>query len=149
MDLQIASHVVMRVYITWRRRKGPPRPTSVYHRTPMISWGLQRHLRTTSGSSQGYLRTAGENVRRKSAWVWIYGTSHEIPQNTSEPPQNHHATRYLIIHRKNCCIFVTLWGIFRKKWDIPESFYGHPQNLSLRSVHQQRNEGLKQWRPTP
>jgi len=42
------------------------------------------------------------------------------PMKSSGPPQNHNGTRYLIIYIGNCCIIVTLWGIFRKKWDIPE-----------------------------
>ena len=49
------------------------------------------------------------------------------PMKSSGPPQNHLRTTMrpdtLYIRRENCCIIVTLWGIFRKKWDIPEFFY--------------------------
>lgn len=59
----------------------------------------------------------------------VYGTSHEILRTTSEPHQNHTRTRHLIIHIGNCCIFVTLWGIFRKNWDIPDFFVDIPEKL--------------------
>lgn len=42
------------------------------------------------------------------------------PQNTSGPLRTTMRPDTLYIHIGNCCIFVTLWGIFRKKWDIPE-----------------------------
>lgn len=72
----------------------------------------------------------------------VHGTSHEILRTTSEPHQNHHATRYLIYTQgKLLHICHTLEDI-QKKMGYPRIFSGHPQNLSLHSRHQQRNEGL-------
>jgi len=120
MDLQIASHVVMRVYITWRGVKGPPGPPM----TTTEPHGLPEDHSATSGMPQDHLRDAsGLPEKTWEGRVPEYGYPGH-PMKSSGPPQDHLRTTVrpdtLYIRRENCCIFVTLWGIFRKKWDIPE-----------------------------
>ena len=134
MDLQIASHVVMRVYITWGGCVGPPRPTLVCHRTPMNflritapPWNCLRMPQDASGC----LRMP-QNYRRKREKeecmimdIWdvpkILRTTQDHLRTTSEPQRNQ--TPYNI-HRKLLHICHTL-GDIQKKMGYPKNFCRH------------------------